>query len=264
VGFVRVENHMSTAITLAGSGIDDALADAFFTVIPELEDILSRFRPRSQISRYAAGRLPYDELDARVREVISRCEALRITTNGDFEHEPRRRDGHETAPPLDVNALAKGWIVEEAARGLRMAGAEFVVNAGGDVTASARYDGSPWRIGIQHPDERTALLGAFEVDRGAVATSGTYERGDHIRTTEGAALTSVTVVGPDLGEADALSTAVFASGGSPPDWWHEFEADHGLLTLSADNRLRWIPPTTNTDIRWTAPTTAELDLPTVD
>ena len=56
----------------------------------------------------------------------------------------------------------------------------------------------------------------LELRDGAVATSGAYERGQHIvdprtgRPPRG--VLSVTVVGPDLGTADAYATAAFALG----------------------------------------------------
>ena len=87
---------------------------------------------------------------------------------------------------------------------------------------------------------------------GAVATSGGYERGDHIRSTRDPVLTSVTVVGPDLADADALSTAVFAAGLSPPAWWADVDPSYGLLTLSAGRRLRWLPPRAGTGVVWRA------------
>src|SRR3954447_18302349 len=182
VSFRRVEHHMSTAITLGGAGIDDAIADQFFDRIRELEDLLSRFRPDSEISRLARGELDLDDADPRVREVMARCQTLRDLTGGEFEHEPRRRTGDANAPLLDVNALAKGWIVEEAAVILRVTAGEFFINAGGDVVASARPAGRPWRVGVQHPSDPRSVLGLFDVVGGAVATSGTYERGNHIRS----------------------------------------------------------------------------------
>jgi thiamine biosynthesis lipoprotein len=242
LAFRRVEHHMTTAITLAGDGLDDVTADRFFDRIRELEDLLTRYRPTSQLSRLAAGALSLDDVAPEVREVLDRCEATRALTAGDFEHEPRRRTGDPSDPVLDVNALAKGWIVEEAAMHLRIAGAgRFIVNAGGDVVAR----GGPWRVGIQHPDVRDAVLGVLVVTDAAVATSGTYERGAHLRRADGPgrrAPRSVTVVGPHLAEADALSTAAFARGDDVPPWWPDVAADHGLLTMTADQRLRWVPP----------------------
>jgi thiamine biosynthesis lipoprotein len=241
---------MSTAISLLGDGFDAATADRFFGRIRDLENVLSRFKPDSDIARLTRGELSIDDVDPAVRAVLRDCVATRALTSGDFDHEP--------APgQIDVNAIAKGWIIQDAALVLRMSGGQFVVNAGGDVAASACTDAASWVVGVQHPIERDALLGTFEVRRGAVATSGTYERGDHIRRrAEG--LLSVTVVGPDLGQADGLSTAVFASGDSPPRWWRDVDRAYGLLTMSDDNRLRWLPPTGSDDIIWRFPEDADV------
>jgi thiamine biosynthesis lipoprotein len=108
-------------------------------------------------------------------------------------------------------------------------------------------------VGVQHPTERTAVLGTLAVAEGAVATSGAYERGAHIRLRPGASLISVTVVGPELGEADGLATAVFASGHSPPGWWEAVPPSYGLLTVAHDARVRWIPPREGDRFAWSFP-----------
>jgi len=250
----RVEHHMSTAVSLGAAGVDEAAADEFFGRVAALEALLTRFRPDSEISRIATGALAAADADPAVRAVLQRCEALRRLTGGDFEYEPRRRTGRPEDPLLDVNALAKGWIIQHAALVLRLSGGDFFVNAGGDVLAGRRHTTHrPWRVGVQHPVDRSAILGVFELPSGAVATSGSYERGRHIRSDRPSPLTSVTVVGPDLGEADALSTAVYASGQSPPAWWADVDPDYGLLTVDDAGRLRWIPPRRPSAIMWQSP-----------
>jgi thiamine biosynthesis lipoprotein len=158
---------------------------------------------------------------------------------------------------LDVDALAKGWIIEEAATILRLVSDDFFVNAGGDVLARGGERAEPWRVGVQHPSEPAAVLGVFELTSGAVATSGTYERGDHIRATAarlpGEQVVSVTVVGPDLGEADALSTAAYAAGVPLPAWWADVDPAYGLLVMTGAGRLRWCPPAAGSDVRWHFP-----------
>jgi thiamine biosynthesis lipoprotein len=238
----RVEEHMGTVVSLTVHGVDDATVERFSARIRALEPLLSRFRSGSDVARLERGELRIDDADPIVREVLQRCEDLRRLTDGDFDHEPRARSGDDRAPVLDVNALAKGWIVEEAAMVLRVAGAtQLCVNAGGDVVVAGAERGEPWRVGIQHPEVRGAMLAVIELTDGAVATSGTYERGAHLRGRAPEGLVSVTVVGPYLATADALSTAVFAGGAPRPPWWDRVAADHALLTVTADGELRWEP-----------------------
>ena len=71
-----------------------------------------------------------------------------------------------------------------------------------------------WRVGIQHPLERYRIAAVVEARDLAFATSGTYERGEHVidphtRRTPGGVL-SVTITGPDLATADAYATSAFA------------------------------------------------------
>lgn len=239
-----VEEHMGTVITLQVHDASSEVVDRFFSRIRELEALLSRFRPSSQISLLADGSRKRADSDPAVLEVLSRCGDLRRRTDGCFEHEPQQQSGDPADPILDPNAVAKGWIVTEAAETLKDAGvSEFFINAGGDVMASRPRPGDPWRVGVQHPDDPDAVVAVFAVSHGAVATSGAYERGQHIRSARTPRLKSVTVVGPDLAEADGLATAVLASGQALPEWWSNIDHAYGLLTMSVADRLRWNPPT---------------------
>ena len=82
--------------------------------------------------------------------------------------------------------------------------------------------GGPWRVGVQHPRERDRLAAVLSLTDAAVATSGAYERGEHIvdpltgRPPSGAL--AVTVLGRDLATADAYATAAFAMGERGPAW----------------------------------------------
>jgi thiamine biosynthesis lipoprotein len=74
---------------------------------------------------------------------------------------------------------------------------------------------------------------------GAVATSGTYERGPHVLNPfsrePATELISVTVVGPELISADAYATAAFAMGAAAPKWL-EGLAGYESLVISPDGR----------------------------
>lgn len=120
---------------------------------------------------------------------------------------------------LDVGAVAKGWSVQRAAEN---APEGLLISVGGNVCATGpkTADGTPWVIGIQNPAGEGNLHTLY-VSGGSVVTSGDYQR---TYTVEGKAYhhiidpatlmpaacwRSVTVVCPDSGLADALSTALF-------------------------------------------------------
>jgi len=97
------------------------------------------------------------------------------------------------------------------------------VNAGGDVRVRGRpAPDEDWRIGIRHPWEEQQVCWVIRGTDLAIATSGTYERGFHVvdpyRGEPAKELRSVTVVGPDLGRADAYATAALAMGLPGLDW----------------------------------------------
>ncbi|KOV69402.1 thiamine biosynthesis protein [Streptomyces sp. MMG1121] len=197
--------------------VDDAgdfsrAADAVFAWLREVDVRFSPFRPDSEVSRYGRGEVADGELSADLTEVLALCARLREATGGAFEVRLPGRG-------FDPCAVVKGWSVQRAAGLLSAAGARrFCLNAGGDVVVS----GGPWRVGIRHPEQAGQVCAVLEVTDAAVATSGRYERGDHIldgRTGRPATgLLSLTVLAPTLTEADATATAAFALGTDGPAW----------------------------------------------
>lgn len=124
---------------------------------------------------------------------------------------------------LDFGAIAKGVIVDAAVELLKGRGVERgLVEAGGDAYA---FGGGTFRLGIQDPQVKDALIGTIEVNQGAVVSSGDYERYtviggkrySHIidpRTGRPAdnGLVSATVVGGTAADADALATSLMVLG----------------------------------------------------
>lgn len=201
------------------------------------DDIFSTYKPDSPVSRLRRGEITVDEAPPEVAEVLDLCRRVADASDGWFD--PWNLPGG-----VDPTGLVKGWAAERALDELRKAGLPgAMINAGGDVTAYGRPGpGQPWRIGIRHPLAEDRLLLMVELDGpGAVATSGTYERGLHLidpttgRPADG--LLSATVVGLDLAFADALATALFVSGGKLLERISRLAGYHGF-TVSGDGVVR--------------------------
>lgn len=121
---------------------------------------------------------------------------------------------------LDVGAIAKGWSVQRAAE---TAPEGLLISVGGNVCATGPKDstGTPWVVGVQDPDGGENYLHTLYLTKGSMVTSGDYQRAymvdgelyHHIIDPDtlypGSLWRAVTVVCPDSGLADALSTALF-------------------------------------------------------
>ncbi len=233
---------MGTVVSIdvrSADGPIDAAVERAVAWFHAVDARFSTFRDDSEIRRLDRGELPLDDCHPDVRHVLRTCEDLRQASNGVFDVRRHRPDGG-----LDPSGFVKGWAVDEAADLLAAAGATaFSINAGGDAVVRGEPEpGMPWRVGIRHPGDRGALAAVLEIRDNAVATSGHYERGSHIRdprTGAGASgLVSVTVLGPHLGTADAYATAAFAMGGQGPGWVARQEG-FGVLAIDEAGLVTW-------------------------
>jgi thiamine biosynthesis lipoprotein len=237
----RIEHLMGTVV---GIDVRDAKADAAvvaaaFDRIVEIEARFSPFRPDSELSRVIRGEIAQDDTGEELREVFHLCETVRLASDGYFDIRAHRPDG---AP--DPSGLVKGWAVEEAASILDAGGARsYAINAGGDIVARGEpAPGEPWRIGIQHPRIRDRVAAVLSIRDLAVATSGAYERGEHVidphlqRPPTG--VLSATVVGPSLTFADAYATAALAMGTDGIAWIATLRGYAGCV-ITDDDRFIW-------------------------
>lgn len=79
---------------------------------------------------------------------------------------------------VDAGGIAKGYVLKQAAQLLRDRGiTNYLISAGGDILISGRKQNkTPWRVGVQHPRNRSELITALHLESGALVTSGDYER----------------------------------------------------------------------------------------
>jgi thiamine biosynthesis lipoprotein len=201
---------------------DDGPAAAAVTVavadLHRTDEILSTYKPDSEITRLRRGELALTDCDPWVREVAALCVQARERTDGWFDADLPGADGVRA---FDPTGLVKGWAIERVTRALSEAlpDHDVLVNAGGDIAVRCRRTDTPdWVLGIEDPADRSRMLATVPMRTGGMATSGTAARGAHILDPATGrpvtALASVTVIGPDLMWADVQATAAFAMGPS--------------------------------------------------
>jgi len=153
---------------------------------------------------------------------------------------------------VDLGGIAKGYAVDRAADLLRGMVPNAIINAGGDLTAfGSRNPKHPWVIGLQHPREPSKVLASFALDQRGVATSGDYQkyfmrdgiRYHHILDPKtglpARGLASVTVIAPNVMQADALATAVFVMGAEKGLAWINTLPEVEALVVLEDGKLQF-------------------------
>jgi len=158
-----------------------------------------------------------------------------------------------TLPPgtsLDFGGIAKGWAAHQAMKRLQAEG-PALVNAGGDIAISGpRADGSPWPIGVTDPFQRKEGIETLFLNAGGVATSGKDRRRwtrdgilqHHIidpATNQPADtdLLTVTVVAPDVMEAEAAAKAAFILGSRVGLEWVDARTRLAALFILDDGQV---------------------------
>lgn len=172
----------------------------------------STYKKNSEISQINRG-LPSEQWSSEMKEVLNLCQETKNITGGYFDIE---RDGVR-----DPSGLVKGWAIHNASNLLRERGLNnFYIEAGGDIEVSGvNDDGEPWKIGIRNPFNIDEVIKIVQLDHGGIATSGMYIRGQHIYNPLDIGssidnIKSLTVIGPNIFEADRFATAAFAMGRS--------------------------------------------------
>lgn len=195
-----------------------AACEAAAVELRKIDALFSTFRDDSAVTALRQGRLLASDAPPEVRHVIDRCRLLRDQTDGTF-------DPWAASGGFDPSGFVKGWGADRAADALLAHGFINVsVNAAGDVTCRGEADPGQggWRIGVADPRDPLQIITSALVTDAHLATSGRYERGDHIvdpstglRATD---VASASVLSTSGGDADALATALMVRGPAGLPW----------------------------------------------
>jgi len=179
---------------------------AAFKALNDIEDVLSLYRPQSQICRLNRegvlnqphpdlvqvmrsaitwSRLTDGAFDPTVQplwklyaqgEVSDRLQAARqlIDWRKVEVDDHRVRLGHGQA--VTLNGIAQGFAADRVREVLKAHGIRYALANTGEFGAiSHKPEGDTWRIGIQHPRVPDAHVALAELDDRFLATSGDYE-----------------------------------------------------------------------------------------
>ena len=206
----RLLMGMPITIEVVDTTITQEDIEKVFDYFSSIDEKFSTYKATSEISKINRGELSTVEYSEEMKTILALSEQTKIDTDGYFDIQ---QDGI-----YDPSGMVKGWAIQNAADVLKAQGfANFYIDAGGDVQIVGYKDGAPWRIGIRNPFNRSENVKVLGLTNCGIATSGTAIRGQHIynphdRNIKLQDVVSITVIGPNIYEADRFATAAFAMG----------------------------------------------------
>lgn len=206
----RLIMGMPITIELVNSNINEAHINDVFSYFSYIDDTFSTYKSTSEISKINNGLLLKKEYSKDMQIVFELSEQTRIETQGYFNIRHKGK--------YDPSGIVKGWAIYQASILLKKRGLKhFYVEAGGDIQVSGKNtENKNWTVGIRNPFNRREIVKKLSLSTEGIATSGTYIRGQHIYNPHNdnnlTEIVSLTVIGPNIYEADRFATAAFAMG----------------------------------------------------
>lgn len=229
----RLIMGMPVTVNIAETEAKSEDLEKVFSYFIEVDNRFSTYKDSSEISQINRQEITENNYSNEMKEIFSLAEKTKQQTNGYFDI--KMPDGS-----LDPSGIVKGWAIQKAAELIKQLGYKnFYVDAGGDIQSEGRNnEGQPWSVGIRHPFDLKKIAKVIYPQGAGVATSGNYLRGDHIYNPNNYGqqineVVSLTVIGPNILEADRFATAAFAMGKNGVEF---IENLSGFESYSIDNK----------------------------
>lgn len=214
-GIKAIEVDAETYFVLEKAKEYAALSDGYYdpTIGPlvELWDVKSGERERDNI--------PSEEDIKENQDLVAYQNLELLDNNKVFLKEKHMK--------INLSSIAKGYAADQVKQVLSENGIESsIIDLGGNVFAYGEKDGSPWRIGVQDPQQETGTkLATVNITDKSIVSSGSYERYfmyenkryHHILNPKTGypsdnELLGVTIVSDKSIDGDALSTFIYLIG----------------------------------------------------
>ncbi len=201
---------MPAKIEIIDSNATKEVFEEIFNYLISIDEHFSTYKKNSEITLYNEGKIAEKDLSSDMKKVFKLSQETKDQTDGFFDIKYNGK--------IDPSGLVKGWAIYNASEILRKKGFKnFYVEIAGDIeVVGLNNEGEKWAIGIRNPFNKKENVKIVYLSNCGIATSGTYERGDHIYNPKEKKLAkeiaSLTIIGPNIYEADRFVSACFAMG----------------------------------------------------
>jgi thiamine biosynthesis lipoprotein len=201
---------MPVTVQIVDSNATDEDIQEVFAYFNYIDKKFSTYKKDSEISQINRGEISNTNYSKEMRKILDLCEETKKETNGYFDI--------NLNGILDPSGIVKGYAIWQGSKILEKKGYQnFYVEIAGDVQAVGKNQNKEnWKVGIQNPFNPKEIIKIVRVSNIGIATSGNYQKGLHILNPKtripAAEIASISVLGPNVYEADRFATAAFAMG----------------------------------------------------
>ncbi|MBA2393340.1 MAG: FAD:protein FMN transferase [Ktedonobacteraceae bacterium] len=206
----RLIMGMPITIEIVDAAASQDDLDEVFAHFVAVDETFSTYKDTSEISQINRGELLPTQYSEDMQTILALSAQTKEETDGYFDIQ------HNGI--CDPSGIVKGWSIQNVAKILNTKGfRNFYIDAGGDIQVVGRKEDHPWRVGIRNPFNRDEHVKVLMITDQGIATSGTAIRGQHIYDpyhpdTALLDIASITIIGPNVYDADRFATAAFAMG----------------------------------------------------
>ncbi|EJO04187.1 FAD:protein FMN transferase [Oenococcus oeni] len=211
-----------------------------------VDHIFSPFRTNSELTLYNHRKIEMTGTNLLFQEVFALSIWAKEMTQGLFSA--------NFVGKYNPTGAVKGWAIEKAERiqlAPLLSDPNFVavnLNGGGDMQfSSSDKHNWQWEIGIVNPFDNKKVISCFRMKNGAIATSGTSQRGEHLfNSSTGRAIPeknfnviSSSVIGSELTYSDIWATAIATTTINDHSWLKRLSGS-GLRISYNKKSERWL------------------------
>jgi thiamine biosynthesis lipoprotein len=201
---------MPAVINVVDVGVTDEDINEVFSYFNYIDKKFSTYKKDSEISQINRRELKEWDYSSEMKKILKLSEETKKETNGYFDI--------NFNGILDPSGLVKGYAVFQGAEILRKKDLRnYFVEIAGDIQIQGKNEKrESWKVGIQNPFNLDEIIKVIKLSNKGIATSGNYLRGMHIYNPKNGKfaeeVAGITVIGPNVYEADRFATAAFAMG----------------------------------------------------
>jgi thiamine biosynthesis lipoprotein len=206
-----VSMGMLVTVNVIDKGVSEENINEIFSYFHHIDSKFSTYKKDSEISQINKGELEEFQYSNEMKKILFLSEKTKNETDGYFDI--------NINGILDPSGIVKGYAIFEAAKLLKNKGFKnFYIEIAGDIQVYGKNGKNElWKVGIQNPFNLAEIVKVVKLKDKGIATSGTYIRGNHIfnpkQKNNAEDIASITVIGPNVYDADRFATAAFAMGG---------------------------------------------------